>query len=205
MEKLFVSKKEESVRMFESDFLDKFSRVHYTVPLFIFIPMIGYFLYKTILIIPEVGMLNVVGLFTLGIFVWTIFEYTIHRYIFHYSPTSKLGKRIHLISHGVHHDYPNDSTRLVMVPSISLPLAVLVYWSFYPLFGAQLIAPFFTAFVSGYLVYDMIHYSVHNLNFKNKWFQSIKKNHLLHHFKNPSKGYGFTSTYLDDLLGTNFK
>lgn len=29
--------------------------------------------------------------------------------------------------HGVHHDYPNDSFRLVMPPVVSIPLYVVMY------------------------------------------------------------------------------
>jgi 4-hydroxysphinganine ceramide fatty acyl 2-hydroxylase len=44
--------------------------------------------------------------------------------------SSKLGEKIHFIFHGVHHDYPSDSRRLVMPPSVSIPLAILFYFLF---------------------------------------------------------------------------
>ena len=71
----------------------------------------------------EDAILAVAGLFLVGVLVWTLLEYIIHRYVFHYEPKSRLGKQFHFIVHGVHHDYPNDARRLVMPPSISLPLA----------------------------------------------------------------------------------
>ena len=54
------------------------------------------------------------GFFLLGVLLWTLLEYLIHRYIFHYEPKTGVGKRLHYIIHGVHHDYPNDGKRLVM-------------------------------------------------------------------------------------------
>ena len=40
MAKKYVSNKDESARMFRSDFLEAFSHVHWTVPHIIFIPVI---------------------------------------------------------------------------------------------------------------------------------------------------------------------
>ena len=48
MPKNYVSNKDETARMFKSDFFEAFSRVHFTVPLYIFLPIIFYFLYRSI-------------------------------------------------------------------------------------------------------------------------------------------------------------
>ena len=40
MPKNYVSNKDETVRMFKSDFMEAFSRVHFTVPLYIYVPVI---------------------------------------------------------------------------------------------------------------------------------------------------------------------
>ena len=203
MKKLYVSNKDESVRMFKYDWMEFFSKVHYSIPLIIYIPVIGYFLY-TAFIDPALGLLNLTGLYAGGIFAWTIAEYFLHRFVFHYHPTSGWGKRLHFIMHGVHHDYPNDSKRLVMPPSVSIPLAFLFYFGFKAILGATLTAPFFAGFVTGYLVYDMIHYAVHHANWENKWFMQVKAHHLKHHFKDPDKGYGVSSTLWDKIVGTDY-
>ncbi len=57
----------------------------------------------------QLPILAVVGLFLLGVLIWTLVEYIIHRYVFHYEPKTALGKLLHYIIHGVHHDYPNDA------------------------------------------------------------------------------------------------
>ena len=107
--------------------------------------------------------------------------------------------------HGVHHDYPNDSKRLVLPPSVSIPLAVLFYFLFNALLGPALAAPFYAGFVTGYLVYDMIHYAVHHADIKSKWFIELKTHHLKHHFKDPDKGYGVSSKIWDKIVGTDYK
>ena len=118
---LYVSTKNETVRMFDSDFMEFFSRVHPAIPLILYLPVVGFMLYVARWR-QGFPVLVVVGLFLLGMLLWTLLEYLIHRYIFHYEPKTRVGKRLHYIIHGVHHDYPNDAKRLVMPPSVSVPL-----------------------------------------------------------------------------------
>ena len=47
MKKNYVSNSEESVRMFKMGLFENLSKVHYSVPLFIFIPAILFFGYKS--------------------------------------------------------------------------------------------------------------------------------------------------------------
>ncbi len=204
MEKLFVSNKNESVRMFKSNFLELFTKVHWSVPLVLYVPVVGYFLYQSFLV-PEVTLLKGTGLFLFGLFMWTITEYVLHRFIFHYEPDSEFGQWLHFVFHGVHHDYPNDSNRLVMPPLVSIPLAFFFYYSFSILLGDLLIAPFFAAYVVGYLAYDMLHYAIHHANFKGRLWMELKAHHLKHHFKEPDKGFGVSSPLWDWVIGTDFK
>ncbi len=201
MKKLFVSNKDESVRMFKYGWMEFFSKVHFSVPLILYVPVVGYCLYRGITN-PELSATTVAGLFVAGIFAWTIAEYFLHRFVFHYHPTSKWGQRIHFIMHGVHHDYPNDSKRLVMPPSVSVPLAIIFYFGYVLLMGAAMSAPFFAGFVLGYLFYDMLHYAVHHATWNSKWFMAAKAHHLKHHFKDPENGFGVSSPLWDWIVGT---
>ncbi|MEM1319345.1 MAG: sterol desaturase family protein [Bacteroidota bacterium] len=203
MRKLYVSNKDESVRLFKSNFLELFTKVHYSVPLIIYLPVIGYFIYLTAVV--KLGWLNGILLFAAGIIAWSFAEYFLHRYVFHYEPTSEWGQRIHFLMHGVHHDYPNDSMRLVMPPSVSIPLAFIFYYLFQWLFPGYMHYPFFAGFVLGYVIYDMMHYAIHHVNFNAKWWMSLKAHHLKHHFKDPEKGYGVSSKVWDVLIGSDFK
>ncbi len=203
MAKNFVSNKDETVRMFESDFMEAFSKVHPSVPVIIYLPVIIYFLYQGIETYKIAG-LNIVYLVVLGIAIWTLTEYLLHRFIFHYKPNSRLGERIHFIFHGVHHDYPNDSKRLVMPPSVSVPLAVLFYLLFTAILGTQKVAPFFVGFLTGYLFYDLTHYAVHHFRIHNRFWLALKKHHMKHHFQDATKGFGVSSPVWDKIVGTNF-
>jgi 4-hydroxysphinganine ceramide fatty acyl 2-hydroxylase len=202
-ERHYVSKKNETVRMFESDFMEFFSRVHPATPLLLYMPVVGCMLYLS-LWQRKLSILTVAGLFVLGILLWTLLEYLIHRYIFHYEPKSHLGKRLHYIVHGVHHDYPNDARRLVMPPSISVPLAVLFYILFLLIFG-HLAPGVFAGLVFGYVCYDMLHYATHHFPMKRGLWLWLKQYHLRHHYKNDDAGFGISSPLWDYVFGTTRK
>jgi sterol desaturase/sphingolipid hydroxylase (fatty acid hydroxylase superfamily) len=204
MAKNFISNKDETVRMFKNDFLEKLSHIHYSVPLFIFLPVIGYFGYKSIFIY-HLSILSIVGYFMLGLFIWTLTEYVLHRFVFHWLPPGKIGARLHFIFHGVHHDYPSDSKRLVMVPTVSIPLSALFFFLFKLAIGPVLVAPFFMGFLAGYLFYDMVHYAIHHYNFKSKFWLNLKHHHMLHHYKDMDHGYGVSSKIWDYIFRSDFK
>ncbi len=203
MPKNYVSNKDETIRMFNNNFLEFLSRVHPSVPLIIYIPVVSYLLYSAIWV-NNLYFLNITVLFLSGIVVWSITEYTLHRFIFHYQPKSKFGEKIHFIFHGVHHDYPNDSRRLVMPPSVSIPLAALFYFLYSLILGSIYIHPFFAGFLVGYLFYDLTHYAIHHFNMHGKLWIAIKNHHMKHHFQDSSKGFGVSTPLWDVLIGTNF-
>jgi sterol desaturase/sphingolipid hydroxylase (fatty acid hydroxylase superfamily) len=188
--------------MFKNDFLENLSKIHFSVPLFIYVPVVIFYTYKAF--VNNISFLAYIGYFILGALVWSATEYVLHRFIFHYMPKSDWGKRIHFIFHGVHHDYPRDSKRLVMVPSVSIPLAVAFYFLFSLFLKNQDLYAFFSGFVVGYLAYDMTHYAIHHANFKSPFWKKIKQHHMLHHYDDPTKGYGVSSVLWDKILDSDF-
>ncbi len=90
MSKLYVSNKDETARMFKSDFLEVFSKVHWTVPLFIYVPVIAYLFYLTI-VDYKVPALEIFGLIVVGLFIWTITEYLCIDLFFTFIPQVILG------------------------------------------------------------------------------------------------------------------
>ncbi|MCU0364508.1 MAG: sterol desaturase family protein [Ignavibacteriaceae bacterium] len=203
MAKNYVSNKDETVRMFESDFMEFFSRVHYTVPLYVYVPVILVLMYLSIFVY-NISALNIFVLLVGGVAAWTLAEYLLHRFVFHHKAKSEFGKKIHFIFHGVHHDYPSDSKRLVMPPSVSIPLALLFFFVFRLIFGESLMMPFFSGFILGYLFYDISHYAIHHFNMHSKFWLAIKNHHMLHHYQDEYKGYGVSSPFWDFIFGTTF-
>jgi sterol desaturase/sphingolipid hydroxylase (fatty acid hydroxylase superfamily) len=189
--------------MFKSNFLELFSKVHFTVPLIVYVPTIGYLIYKAFEY--QIPVVDFIIYFISGVLVWTITEYLLHRFIFHYQPTSKVGKRLHFIFHGVHHDYPKDAKRLVLPLSASIPLAILFYFLFSLFFkNTSSLYTFFSGFLLGYLCYDMLHYAIHHHNFKSNIMKKIKQHHMLHHYSDETKGYGVSSALWDVIFKSGF-
>ena len=189
-----------SPRMFESDLLDRLSRVHPIVPLVIFVPAI------VALFVAgargEPTTIEVVGLVLAGYVFWTLFEYWLHRLVFHFEPEEGIGARLHWIIHGVHHDHPNDPMRLVMPPSASIPLALLFAGLFWLVLGGQWFMPFLSGFLAGYLAYDMIHYHVHHHRPRTRVGRRLRELHMRHHFQDDERGFGISAPYWDWVFRT---
>jgi sterol desaturase/sphingolipid hydroxylase (fatty acid hydroxylase superfamily) len=188
-----------SPRMFDSDLLDKLSRVHPAVPVIIFVPAIA--------ILVAVGLdrveaLAVIGLFLAGYLFWTLAEYWLHRVVFHFEPDEGIGKRLHWIIHGVHHDHPNDPMRLVMPPSVSIPLATLFLLLFWTVLGPEMAPAFGGGYLAGYLVYDMTHFYLHHGAPTTKVGKLLRTNHMRHHFQDHERGYGVSVTIWDHVFRT---
>jgi dihydroceramide fatty acyl 2-hydroxylase len=188
-----------SPRMFENDLLDKLSRIHPAVVPIIYVP--------TIIALLVIGFLNGVGAMAAvwipaGYLFWTLTEYWLHRVVFHFEPENGIGARLHWIIHGVHHDHPNDPMRLVMPPSVSVPLAVLFVWVFSLVIGSPGFLPFGAGFLGGYLLYDMLHYHVHHHRPRTVLGRRLRELHMRHHFQNHERGFGVSFPVWDHVFRT---
>jgi sterol desaturase/sphingolipid hydroxylase (fatty acid hydroxylase superfamily) len=222
MAKHYVSNEDVSVRMFKSDVLERFTQVHPAVPHVIFVPVILYMLYRGFQ-----GPLDIAGnggLFLAGLVTWTFTEYVMHRWVFHVKKEIEdqtrevLSKQSidtpalpvmqgftqtrYFVEHGVHHDFPNDSRRLVMPPGVSIPLAVLFFYLFAWALGPVSAPAVFAGFVTGYLFYDTTHYAVHHFRLKSKVGLYLKKHHFRHHYGDNGKDFGVSSPFWDIVFRT---
>jgi dihydroceramide fatty acyl 2-hydroxylase len=188
-----------SPRMFESDLLDFFSRVHPAVPVVIFLPAIAALSWWAL---QGLGVGPFLGLFVGGYVLWTLFEYWLHRVVFHFEPEQGIGARLHWIIHGVHHDHPNDPLRLVMPPAVSVPLGGLIFLFLYLLFGNPDGVAIDSGFVAGYLLYDMTHYHLHHHVPRTRLGRLLRELHMRHHFQDDTKGFGISAPYWDVVFGT---
>ena len=191
-----------SPRMFDSDLLDKLSRVHPVVPPLIFVPVIGLLLAEGVT--RGTGWLTPVWVLV-GYLFWTLTEYWLHRLVFHFEPEKGIGARLHWIIHGVHHDHPNDPLRLVMPPSVSVPLGALFVLGFYAVAGSPTYLPIGAGFFVGYLAYDMLHYHVHHHSPRTAPGRKLRELHMRHHFQNHERGYGVSAPFWDYIFGTPLK
>lgn len=199
----------ESPRMFQSDFLDFFSRVPWFVVPLLYVPAIVGFAFLGLRAGVSPGL--VAAQWAVGILSWTLMEYWLHRTLFHWVPAAPWGERFHFFLHGVHHQWHRDRFRLVMPPAASIAIGVVVYGSLVGV--ATLVGPWvdpswtlatFAGIMSGYLVYDMTHYWLHHGRPTTRVGHLLRHHHMAHHhdarFK--SKKFGVSSTVWDHVFGT---
>ena len=190
----------DSPRMFESRLLDSLSRVHPLVPVAIFVPTIALLAAWGL---EKVSVLGMAGLAVGGYAMWTLFEYWLHRVVFHFEPEDGMGARLHWIIHGIHHEHPNDPLRLVMPPSVSVPLGAVVFAAIYLVFGARFAPGLGAGFFAGYLLYDMIHYYVHHFRPRGRLGRMLRERHMRHHFQDETRGFGISAPYWDEVFRTS--
>ncbi len=203
-----ISHSQEPIRLFRSDVLEFFTHISPVVVAAIWAPVALYFLASAIGRRPAaMSALYIPAGFLIGLFLWTLVEYTVHRFVFHFSPHGPRQERIAFLIHGVHHAQPMVKTRLVMPPAISVPLALFSYGATYLIAGLALgapqwVAPVFSGLVSGYLAYDLTHYSLHHLRPRFEAQKLLRRHHLLHHSQLPFRRFGVTSPLWDVVFGT---
>src|ERR1700729_3535536 len=189
-----------SPRMFDSNLLDKLSRVHPAVPPLLFGPVIAILLIEGL--VRGSGWMTIVWVLG-GYLFWTLTEYWLHRIVFHFEPEDGFGARLHWIIHGVHHDHPNDPMRLVMPPSVSIPLAAAVFGVLYLIFGGRYAPGVGAGFFLGYLVYDMMHYYLHHFRPHGRLGRMLRERHMRHHFQDDTRGFGISAPYWDEVFRTS--
>lgn len=163
--------------------------------------------------------------FILGIFLWTLLEYSLHRWVFHLDSTNQSPNvcTFHFLLHGLHHKVPFDPYRLVFPPFPATILASIIYVPVQILlnnpklvFAGGLTGSCFDIksikwkfaltksmpTISGYLIYDMMHYYIHHGSPASGHFYYMKRYHYQHHFVHHQKGFGISSSIWDEAFGT---
>ena len=201
-QKLYISNKGSSPQLYKNKILERLSSPHHLEPLIFLSPVFLYFLYKTIFVV-NLRFWEVASMWLMSMIFWTVLEYVLHRFLFHLEPKSEWLKKFVYTVHGCHHDYPNDPKKLVAPAVVSVPAALLFYFLFKLILGPSLVIPFMAGLVSTYVIYDLNHYASHYSNWKNPIFQKMKKHHLRHHYKDPEKCFGFTTSFWDRVFKTD--
>ncbi len=203
-----TSREPESIRLFQSDFLEFFTHISPVTILLVWVPVTAALMGYTVITVSGPGFPWYIPLgMALGVLLWTLTEYLLHRYLFHYEPRTPRQEKIFFLFHGVHHAQPQDKTRLVMPLPVSIPLAILFYGLFYLVLAVllkapQWVNPLMAGFVIGYLIYDMIHYATHHLPMRSRYAKYLKRHHMMHHYKDPDARFGVSSPLWDWVFGT---
>ncbi len=188
-----------SPQLFQNPLLDKLSRVPWWAPLVFFTPVI---IWLGFVSAGFYGFWAILGAALVGYLLWSLTEYLGHRYLFHTEFPGKIGARLHYLMHGVHHDHPSDPLRLVMPPLMSAPIMLIAFGLITLLFGDTLRYPVLMGFIIAYLGYDMLHYYVHHGHPTSQFMLTMRRIHMLHHFRVPDRWFGVSVPYWDYILGT---
>lgn len=190
-----------TARMFESNLWEALSHVHPATPAVVYLPLVGFCLYRAATV-AALGPGGILWRVFLGYLIWTVFEYWFHRLLFHLKVVGPKTKRIYFLIHGVHHDYPWDRSRLVIPLPASAFLAILFWFVFKGLFGPVAMYPWLAGFVGGYVLYDTIHWYVHAYAPKTRLGRWLRREHMVHHFKDPDSRFGVSCPWLDHVFRT---
>jgi sterol desaturase/sphingolipid hydroxylase (fatty acid hydroxylase superfamily) len=142
-----------------------------------------------------------VALVGAGLFAWTLFEYAMHRFPFHLSSGQPLISRFVFLMHGNHHEDPNDALRNLMPLLVSIPIAAVV-WSFcLALLGASG-TWLFLGWITGYVIYDLLHYACHQWPMRGRIGSALKRHHMRHHYVDESGNFAISAIFWDRVFGS---
>ncbi len=196
------------IRLFKSDFLEFFTHISPVAVVVIWLPVAVFFLVRSIVRASAASFPAYIPLgFLIGLIFWTLSEYLLHRFVFHFPAKGARGQRITFLFHGIHHAQPQIKTRLVMPPVVSIPLAAVFYGLFYLILSVvikapQWVDPMFSAFIFGYLIYDLTHYATHHFPMRSGYAKFVKRYHMQHHYKTPNQRFGVSSPLWDIVFQT---
>lgn len=189
-------------RLFENKFLERLTHVHPAVPVSFWVPISFLFL---ALSLESLSSKSVVLLWICGFFSWTLFEYSLHRFVFHSKINNPHVKHFVWLVHGIHHDDPNDKTRLLMPLVPSIILGIFVYSILNIFILDNYLKALFSGFIIGYMAYDYLHYLVHTMPLQNRLFKWLRSYHALHHHHNSDGGFGVSTPLWDYVFNTLVK
>jgi len=191
----------QSIRLFKNPILESLSHVHPITPLLLWAPIIGTFFVRSIGREDfQWAIFSLTGVFAL--LIWTLTEYVLHRFIFHLNARSRSGEYIIYLFHGIHHDDPQDKTRLVMPPVPAIGIIFLLFLFFKMICPIHLLDVFMGFFLIGYLIYDYIHYATHHFSMANPIGRFLKRWHLQHHHTKEQVQFVVSNPLWDFVFGT---
>lgn len=135
-----------------------------------------------------------IGLFLAGWVGWTLAEYLLHRFDMHGARGGRSGgamRREHLDHHAGRPLVPDRSPRGWTGAAL---VALVLAW------GAHLAVA--AGWMAGYVVYDLVHWSIHARPPRTRYQRWIGRHHLHHHFVGPDRNYGVTVPLWDVVFGT---
>lgn len=186
------------IRLFRNPWLEKLTVIHLSAFIALWAALLpaigvtGLYVAPTLWAVPLVGA---------GLIVWTLTEYALHRYVFHFEPRSPMLQQAMFVIHANHHADANDPLRNLMPPIVSIPVGMAVWSLSVWVLGAQG-TWFLLGFMTGYVVYDLVHYACHQFPMKGRMARMLKTHHMRHHHFKVEGNYAITGMIWDRVFAT---
>lgn len=136
-----------------------------------------------------------------GILTWIMLEYFIHRYLGH---ETKLLYPFY-DEHQTHHrvkDYFAPIWKKVVVSVLVVGLMTFLgSW----LVNSRTALIYSSFFMSTYLSYEFVHFSIHAWGPKTGYGRWIRKHHYAHHYINGAKNFSVMIPFIDYFFGTKIR
>lgn len=187
-------------QLFENPILEKLSRTHISVPVTMFFvigAVLGWYAFTH----TDLSYWLIGGLFFAGLLTFTFIEYWAHRGLYHMDTSTPGRAKFQYMTHGIHHEFPKDKTRLAMPPILAIVISGTFFGIFFLLMGEAAYA-FFPGFIWGYAGYLLVHYCVHAYPPPKNAFKALWVNHAIHHYKDGNAVFGVSSPLWDYVFQT---
>lgn len=141
--------------------------------------------------------------FGVGVMSWTFLEYLLHRFVLHYEPKSPVTRAVLNRLHIFHHHYPKDQSQVCIPFVLQLPVWSLLYLASVAVGAhAEKALMFMSALATAMVMYDIVHFAVHYAEADSGFFQTMKRQHMRHHFADHNRRFGVTTPLWDIVFGT---
>ncbi len=186
--------------LFDNPILERLSRTNTAIPVSIFLSFSA-FLMIWGFIHSQYSAINQIAYFFTGLLLFSLIEYLVHRYVFHMITNTRFRERMQYAFHGVHHEFPKDTSRLAMPPILSVVIVTLLYFLFKLIMGDHTFG-FLPGFITGYSLYLIVHYVVHAYQPPKNFLKALWINHGIHHYKDHERAFGVSSPLWDYIFRT---
>ena len=186
------------IRLFRNDLMERMTLISPVTLVVAWVPMLALAVYASW---GVADILASVGLVMVGLLIWSLFEYAMHRFLFHMKLASELGRSFIFLTHGNHHTQPNDPLRNIMPPFVSIGISSTV-WLILWLLAGSAGSVIFLGFGIGYVTYDVVHYTCHQIPLRHGLLGRLRRHHIRHHHSREEGNYAITAIFWDRVFGT---
>lgn len=189
------------IRLFKSERLEKLTLISprtFAVSWAVMLPLIALAGWGS------ASVISALALVAAGLVVWTLFEYAMHRYLFHLDGKAPLVRWLVFLIHGNHHASPNDPMRGLMPLPVSVTVGALVWAACFALMGKAGTWAFL-GFMTGYVIYDAVHYACHQFPMRGPIGAAFKRHHMRHHYVDEEGNFAISAIFWDRVFGSRIR